>query len=174
MRKLTVLRDPSLIARELQGKTASPHAPGIRPRPQAPQRAPRQPEPVQVDASPILEQVTRAKHQAETDAILAALTPLVGTASRRRPLENRLQSAAVQDEEAGDRGQNPVLHSPGPQAAGSIGSHDRLTSAVRRASTASRRLSKAFCAPTGAQHAFSSLRESLRLPRWNCRHRSWR
>lgn len=63
VRRLLILRDPDLLARELHMNTA--------PRPLA---APTRIQPVErVDTPPILEQVTRAKHQAETEAILAAL-----------------------------------------------------------------------------------------------------
>jgi two-component system response regulator AtoC len=70
MRKLIVLRDPALIAREL-------HAKSLR-RPLASAAGPPREEPQPVcngDAAdpPILERVTRAKLQAETDAIVTAL-----------------------------------------------------------------------------------------------------
>jgi two-component system response regulator AtoC len=70
VRKLLILGDADLIARELQGKTtrralvAATKVENIT-RPAATDYA--------VNDSPILEQVTKAKHQAETDAILAAL-----------------------------------------------------------------------------------------------------
>ena len=70
VRKLLILGDADLIARELQGKTtrralvAATKVEKIA-RPAATDYA--------VNDSPILEQVTKAKHQAETDAILAAL-----------------------------------------------------------------------------------------------------
>jgi len=70
VRKLLILGDADLIARELQGKTtrralvAATKVEKIT-RPAATDYA--------VNDSPILEQVTKAKHQAETDAILAAL-----------------------------------------------------------------------------------------------------
>ena len=67
IRKLLVLRDPDLIARDLDARAtrkalaaAPAHAGTARGR-SAPSNA------------PILEQVTRAKQQAETEAILAAL-----------------------------------------------------------------------------------------------------
>jgi two-component system response regulator AtoC len=69
-RKLLILGDADLIARELQGKTtrraliASARSENLT-RPVAAENA--------VNDSPILEQVTKAKHQAETEAILAAL-----------------------------------------------------------------------------------------------------
>ena len=86
MRRLIVLRDPKLIARELQTKSAR--------RPQlatsvpvcAPPVEVGQWKPVDAEATPILEQVTKAKQQAETEAILAAL------ASTRW---NRKQAAAL-------------------------------------------------------------------------------
>jgi two-component system, NtrC family, response regulator AtoC len=69
VRKLLILGDADLIARELQGKTtrralaASARQETVaRPTPEYP-----------ATDSPILEQVTKAKHQAETEAILAAL-----------------------------------------------------------------------------------------------------
>ncbi|MEO8371458.1 MAG: sigma-54 dependent transcriptional regulator [Candidatus Solibacter sp.] len=70
VRKLLILGDADLIARELQGKTtrralvAAAKAENVT-RPAATDFA--------VSDSPILEQVTKAKHQAQTDAILAAL-----------------------------------------------------------------------------------------------------
>jgi two-component system response regulator AtoC len=73
MRKLIVLRDPDLVARELHAKAArkpltSPSP--VSPVEVAPAAAPQNAAPASV---PILEQVTRAKQQAETEAILAAL-----------------------------------------------------------------------------------------------------
>ncbi len=71
MRKLIVLRDPDLVARELHAKVSRKTL-----------LSAAAPAPVESDAAiasraaadtPILEQVTRAKHQAETEAILAAL-----------------------------------------------------------------------------------------------------
>ena len=67
MRKLLVLRDPDLIARELGARTASKARNAF-----LALDLPGQGEPVQVSA-PILEQVTQAKDQAETEAILATL-----------------------------------------------------------------------------------------------------
>ena len=72
VRKLTILRNPDLIARELHAKTAR------RPFPAAAAGAPTPPETntetvYSHGGTPILEQVTKAKHQAETEAILAAL-----------------------------------------------------------------------------------------------------
>jgi two-component system response regulator AtoC len=68
VRKLLILGEPNLIARELEAKTtrrtliASP-------------AAERRSQPISAEAggSPILEQVTKAKQQAESDAILGAL-----------------------------------------------------------------------------------------------------
>ena len=70
VRKLLILGDADLIARDLQGKTtrralAASARPENLTRPTTPDYA--------ESNSPILEQVTKAKHQAETDAILAAL-----------------------------------------------------------------------------------------------------
>ena len=70
VRKLLILGDADLIARELQGKTArraliASAMPENSSRPKSTEYP--------VSDSPILEQVTKAKHQAETDAILAAL-----------------------------------------------------------------------------------------------------
>jgi two-component system, NtrC family, response regulator AtoC len=70
VRKLLILGDGDLIVRELHGKTArraliASARPESLPRPASTEYA--------VSDSPILEQVTKAKHQAETDAILAAL-----------------------------------------------------------------------------------------------------
>jgi len=74
MRRLIVLRDPRLIARELQAKAAR------RPRAMTATAAvPAAPvemntwRPAEEEPTPILEQVTKAKQQAETEAILAAL-----------------------------------------------------------------------------------------------------
>jgi len=67
IRKLTVIRDPVLIAHELSSRSARKvlAAPPVSEGPPRPAPA--------VDTAPILEQVTRAKQQAETEAILAAL-----------------------------------------------------------------------------------------------------
>ena len=71
MRKLIVLRAPELIAKELHGKVARklamPAASSIE-AVEAGQSAP-----TPIDRTPILEQVIKAKEQAETEAILAAL-----------------------------------------------------------------------------------------------------
>jgi len=64
MRKLIILRNPDMLAEELHGKTARRLL--VQTLPAQSQRA--------KGASPILEQVTKAKQQAESDAILAALT----------------------------------------------------------------------------------------------------
>jgi two-component system, NtrC family, response regulator AtoC len=79
MRRYVVLRDPDLIARELHRKTSRgalrtplAGAPG-RPALLAPDDAAPD-DPIVCEATaPILEQVTKAKQQAETEAILAAL-----------------------------------------------------------------------------------------------------
>jgi two-component system, NtrC family, response regulator AtoC len=77
VRRFAIFRDPELLAHELQAKavrkvlTATPSAGAQLAAPAIVPAAPRrQPE---ID-SPILEQVTKAKHMAETEAILAALT----------------------------------------------------------------------------------------------------
>jgi two-component system response regulator AtoC len=72
MRKLLIFRDPDTVARELHAKATrtplavasvpEPHPGRLGPAPQMPQ-----------EDSSILEQVVKAKQQAETDAILAAL-----------------------------------------------------------------------------------------------------
>jgi two-component system, NtrC family, response regulator AtoC len=67
IRKLVVLRDQALIARDLTERAARRSLTTV------PSLAPSSMETVQVSA-PILEQVRRAKHQAETEAILAALS----------------------------------------------------------------------------------------------------
>jgi len=68
-RKLMIMRDPEELTRELQARARR------RPQPAVPAAAaaekPAMPEPVA--AAPILEQVTKAKQQAEIEAILAAL-----------------------------------------------------------------------------------------------------
>src|SRR5262249_13640853 len=69
MRKFLILRDAAMLVRELNGKSsrrASIAAPVIN---EVPLSTP----PPTPAAGPILEQVTKAKLQAETDAILAAL-----------------------------------------------------------------------------------------------------
>ena len=71
MRKLIVLRSPDLIARELQAKASRklrPVAVSSGEAVEAGQSAPHA-----IDRTPILEQVIKAKQQAETEAILAAL-----------------------------------------------------------------------------------------------------
>jgi DNA-binding NtrC family response regulator len=66
-RKLAVLRDQEMIAVDLSGRTARKSLAN------APKLDMKNSEAVEIGA-PILEQVTRAKHQAETEAILAVLT----------------------------------------------------------------------------------------------------
>jgi two-component system response regulator AtoC len=73
MRRLLVLRDPDVIARELQTRILRKPLPA---NPQAPATTEAHSltvAPVEVVETPILEQVTKVKQQAETDAILAAL-----------------------------------------------------------------------------------------------------
>ena len=70
VRKFLILRDADLLAHELQAKTTrraliGSTIPAATPRPMSVEHG--------EGASPILEQVTKAKQQAETDAILAAL-----------------------------------------------------------------------------------------------------
>ena len=85
LRKLIILRDPGVIARELHAKaarrtlsaTAGSPAPTVEIEPAAA---------IRPSDTPILEQVTRAKEQAETEAILAALNST---------LWNRKQAAAL-------------------------------------------------------------------------------
>jgi two-component system response regulator AtoC len=81
VRKFLILRDAGMLARELNAKSmrrpaaASPAVPAIPALPAVPVTA-EMPMPVQVQpdgTTPILEQVTKAKLQAETDAILSAL-----------------------------------------------------------------------------------------------------
>jgi two-component system response regulator AtoC len=74
MRKLIVLRDPKMIARELRSAvvrkpTATTSQTAYVTAPEAPQPAPAVAEP-----TPILKQVNKAKERAETEAILAALS----------------------------------------------------------------------------------------------------
>src|ERR1017187_549005 len=77
MRKFLILRDAPMLARELGAKTGRSPAPVTLPvrvaaaTPNTPHRAPAAPA---VPSSPILEQVTKAKLQAETDDIMAALS----------------------------------------------------------------------------------------------------
>src|SRR5262249_22504626 len=75
MRKLIVLRDPDLIARDLHAKAARKPLAAVAAVPvSAPVEAsPAVPQNGAGNPVPILEQVTRAKQQAETEAILAAL-----------------------------------------------------------------------------------------------------
>ena len=72
MRRLTVLRNPALICSELQARTAPkpPSTAGIAGPAPSPTVAARD---IKGGETPILEQVTRAKQQAEAEAILAAL-----------------------------------------------------------------------------------------------------
>jgi two-component system response regulator AtoC len=74
MRRLVVLRDQDMIVREIQAKMARRVgvSPGITAR--------------QTEDAPVLEQVTKAKHQAESQAILAALNATTW---------NRKQAAAL-------------------------------------------------------------------------------
>jgi two-component system response regulator AtoC len=68
IRRLLILRDPDAIARELHAKAIrKPIISTIVP------ESHHQPADMAADDSPVLEQVTKAKQQAETDAILAAL-----------------------------------------------------------------------------------------------------
>lgn len=67
VRKLLILRHPELLARELNAKTARKPLMAAPPMPIGVEDAER------VDTAPILEQVTKAKRQAEAEAILAAL-----------------------------------------------------------------------------------------------------
>jgi two-component system response regulator AtoC len=75
VRRLTVLRDSAFLARELQAKSLrkmGAPAPIASPQPALPVPVAVAPQPAEAE-SPILEQVTKAKHLAETEAILAAL-----------------------------------------------------------------------------------------------------
>ena len=85
MRRLIVLRDAQLVARELQAKAARRPLASAKTAP-APASETAQWRPAEVESTPILEQVIKAKQQAETEAILAAL------ASTRW---NRKQAAAL-------------------------------------------------------------------------------
>ena len=69
VRKLLILRDADVIARELNGKTARRTQVTVPAMETLVHPAPAE----QTQGSPILEQVTKAKQVAETDAILAAL-----------------------------------------------------------------------------------------------------
>jgi two-component system, NtrC family, response regulator AtoC len=69
VRKLLILRDADVIARELNGKTARRTQATVPTIDSLVHQVPAEP----AQASPILEQVTKAKQVAETDAILAAL-----------------------------------------------------------------------------------------------------
>ena len=79
MRKFLILGDVRLLTRELEAKTgrkAMNAAPPVRVVPSSPVAVPEAPAPalaVAAGSATILEQVTMAKQQAETDAILAAL-----------------------------------------------------------------------------------------------------
>lgn len=76
VRRLTVFRDSAVMARELEAKSmrrvAAPVPTPTVVQPMAPAPAAVAAAPVEVE-SPILERVTKAKHVAETEAILAAL-----------------------------------------------------------------------------------------------------
>ena len=72
MRRLIVLRDPKLIARELQAKAARKPLRTAKTN-SAATAEPGHSEPIDTATTPILEQVTRARKQAETEAILAVL-----------------------------------------------------------------------------------------------------
>lgn len=67
-RKLTVLQDPDVIARDLLSRATRKTLMGV-----SADRTSATADPPLAPGAPILEQVTRAKHQAETEAILAAL-----------------------------------------------------------------------------------------------------
>jgi two-component system response regulator AtoC len=72
VRKLIVLRDPDLVVRELCAKTCrKPLIPAVASYDAAPETA--EVGCREADGTPILEQVTRAKHKAEAEAILTAL-----------------------------------------------------------------------------------------------------
>jgi two-component system, NtrC family, response regulator AtoC len=75
VRRFTIFRDCAVLARELQTKSVRklnlPLA-ALAAQPAMPAAPAAPPEPVEID-SPILEQVTKAKHMAETEAILSAL-----------------------------------------------------------------------------------------------------
>jgi len=79
IRKLVVLRDPQLISRDLNERAAR------RSISVTPSLSVSTVETVPVSA-PILEQVRRAKHQAETEAILAALTSTQWNRKKAAPL----------------------------------------------------------------------------------------
>jgi two-component system response regulator AtoC len=70
IRKLIVLRDPELIARDLEAKSARAELAVI---PKTGGLSPAAPAKLQPLSAPILEQVTQAKQQAEVEAILGAL-----------------------------------------------------------------------------------------------------
>jgi two-component system response regulator AtoC len=67
MRRLLVLRDADMIARELMSKSSARKPVWAAPVPESPAALP------EPEDAPILAQVTKAKQRAETDAILAAL-----------------------------------------------------------------------------------------------------
>jgi two-component system response regulator AtoC len=71
MRKLIVLRSPELIAKELHGRASRKVLVAAASSVEAAEAA--QSVPTPIDRTPILEQVIKAKEQAETEAILAAL-----------------------------------------------------------------------------------------------------
>jgi two-component system response regulator AtoC len=75
MRKLLILRDPQMLARELAAKSGARAAMSLSPAVVTPPVIAETVTTTFASAEPttILEQVTAAKHQAETDAILAAL-----------------------------------------------------------------------------------------------------
>jgi two-component system, NtrC family, response regulator AtoC len=72
VRRLIVLRDPEMVARELHAKSLrQPTLPSMANPPATAEACPGAGN--EFDSTPILEQVIKAKQQAETEAILAAL-----------------------------------------------------------------------------------------------------
>jgi two-component system response regulator AtoC len=72
VRKFIILRNSEMLARELRSKSSRKSLMAV-PAIHAPHAAPARVEKTEPEVAPILEQVTKAKQQAETDAILAAL-----------------------------------------------------------------------------------------------------
>jgi two-component system response regulator AtoC len=120
VRKLLILRDADMIARELHTKaTRKPLVPAILSETQTARMQP-------AENSPILEQVTKAKQQAETEAILAALNSTRWNRKRAaallkidyKALLYKMKKLGIEDRPI------PISASPAPIAAKAAGLND--------------------------------------------------